>query len=230
MSFIENNKKYDIIFGNLNVSNLNIKNQIISNDINEKYSCIFNANCEVIITNDVNKITNKKNELINETYDDYLKLINNHDENIDKWIYNIIDGLNEGYRIIYQDDLFLLIPPITWDIKDINKFHFLAIPKDKTLRSIRSLNSSHINLLNHIKKNTLDNIKKYYNFEEGNLKIFFHYHPTTFHLHIHFINIDFKECNSSVEYSHELDQVIFNLSICSNYYKLITLKVKKIII
>jgi hypothetical protein len=49
--------------------------------------------------------------------------------------------------------------------------------------------------------------------------MFFHYDPSTYHLHIHFVNTSNYDSRSSVEYSHELNSVIFNLSICSNYYK-----------
>lgn len=53
--------------------------------------------------------------------------------------------------------------------------------------------------------------------------MFFHYTPSTFQLHIHFTNINNNSINSSVEYSHELGQVIFNLELDSDYYKKINL-------
>ena len=91
---------------------------------------------------------------------------------------------------------------------------------DVTLRSIRSLNKSHIQLLEHMKYITLDIIKNNYGIDECYIKMFFHYEPSTYHLHIHFVNIANYDSLSSVEYSHELNSVIFNILICSDYYQL----------
>ena len=66
---------------------------------------------------------------------------------------------------------------------------------------------------------TLNVIKNQYEISESYIKMFFHYEPYTYHLHIHFVHINNQECRSSVEYSHELNSVIFNLSICSDYYQ-----------
>ena len=56
--------------------------------------------------------------------------------------------------------------------------------------------------------------------------MFFHYDPSTYQLHIHFANIA-ENNGSSVEYSHDLDIVIFNLSLDSDYYKKVLLNVRK---
>jgi len=70
-----------------------------------------------------------------------------------------------------------------------------------------------------MKKVTIETIKTKYGIDECYLKMFFHYEPSTYHLHIHFINTSHHEARSSVEYSHELNNVIFNLSLYSQYYK-----------
>jgi m7GpppX diphosphatase len=106
-----------------------------------------------------------------------------------------------------------------WNSKDVDKLQIICLPIDKTLRTIRSLEFKDIPLLKHMKKVTCKIIKEKYGVDECYIKKFFHYEPSTYHLHIHFINIANVECQSSVEYSHEIDSVIFNLFICSNYYK-----------
>ena len=102
----------------------------------------------------------------------------------------------------------------------------LCLPRDKELRCIRSLDLSHIDLLTHMKVKTLEMIKSTYNLDETNLKMFFHYDPSTYHLHIHFINVEHIETGSSVEYSHDLDLVIFNLGMDSDYYKKVSLNIR----
>ena len=81
-------------------------------------------------------------------------------------------------------------------------------------------------MLEYMKKTTLQQIKEIYGLKEENLKIFFHYDPSTYHLHIHFINTENTEAWSSVEYSHDLDTVIFNLTMDSDYYKKIKLNIR----
>jgi len=106
-----------------------------------------------------------------------------------------------------------------WDGKSIDKLHILCMPTDITLRSIRSLTATHITLLEHMKRETVRIIKQNYGLDENQLKMFFHYEPSTYHLHIHFVNVSYHDSRSSVEYSHELNSVIFNLSICGDYYQ-----------
>ena len=197
------------------------KNQLIlKNDIYEKYNCIAQVEGELIICNDTNKMRKSDKKIIRESYDDYIKYIKKRDIEKDRWIYNIIDGISEQKTILYKDDRCIVIPTYMWDGINIDKLHILCMPIDISLRSIRSLNQTHIPLLQHMKNITLDIIKKQYDLDEYFVKMFFHYEPSTYHLHIHFVNIANHDCRSSVEYSHELNTVIFNLMICPDYYKL----------
>lgn len=197
------------------------KNQLIlKNDIYEKYNCIAQVEGELIICNDTNKMRKSDKKIIRESYDDYIKYIKKRDIEKDRWIYNIIDGISEQKTILYKDDKCIVIPTYMWDGINIDKLHILCMPIDISLRSIRSLNQTHIPLLQHMKHITLDIIKKQYDVDEYFVKMFFHYEPSTYHLHIHFVNIANHDCRSSVEYSHELNTVIFNLMICPDYYKL----------
>jgi m7GpppX diphosphatase len=116
-------------------------------------------------------------------------------------------------------DLSIIIPTYTWDTENADELHVLCLPTDKLLRSIRSLTAECIPLLEHMKRETIRVIRDTYHIDEQNLKMFFHYDPSTYHLHIHFVNMANSQARSSVEYSHELHNVIFNLSICSDYYQ-----------
>ena len=100
------------------------------------------------------------------------------------------------------------------------------MPIDRNLRSIRSLDASHIYLLEHMKTVTLNVIRDKYGLEEGYIKMYFHYEPSTYHLHIHFVNTASNQLHSSVEYSHELNSVIFNIKMMSDYYKIVVLNVR----
>jgi diadenosine tetraphosphate (Ap4A) HIT family hydrolase len=194
-------------------------NKTMENDIYEKYEAIAEVSGELIICNDITKMKRTEKKIIRETYEEYLKSLKKRDPNKDKWIYNIIDGTSEQEKILYRDDSCIIIPTYMWDSVSIDKLHILCLPTDISLRSIRSLTAEHISLLEHMKKVTLETIKNKYGIDECYLKIFFHYEPSTYHLHIHFVNTAHYDARSSVEYSHELNNVIFNLSIYSQYYK-----------
>jgi m7GpppX diphosphatase len=194
-------------------------NKTMENDIYEKYEATAEISGELIVCNDVSKMKRTEKKLVRETYEEYLTSLKKRDPNKDKWIYNIIDGTSVQELILHRDESCIIIPTYMWDSVNIEKLHILCLPTDITLRSIRSLTANHIPLLEHMKKVTLETIKAKYGLDECYLKIFFHYEPSTYHLHIHFINTAHYEARSSVEYSHELNNIIFNLSLYSQYYK-----------
>ncbi len=201
-----------------------IKNKLtLKNDIYEKYNATAQIDGELIICNDVNLMRRSEKKIIRETYEDYLKYIMKREPKKDQWIYNIIDGTSEQESVLHRDEQCIVIPTYVWDGNNVDKLHILCIPTDTTLRCIRSLNASHIPLLEHMKKKTIEVIKNKYGLDERYLKMFFHYEPSTYHLHIHFINSSYHDSRSSVEYSHELNNVIFNMSICNDYYQRVIL-------
>lgn len=218
------NINYKFIPSKLNDVNTVVKHKLkLKNDIYEKYDATAQIDGELIICNDRKMLRQYEKKLVKETYSDYLKHLHERDPKKDKWIYNIIDGSSEQDSILYRDEHCIVIPTYTWDGKNIDKMHVLCMPTNTELRSIRSLNSSHISLLEHMKVKTIEIIKNTYGLDENCVKMFFHYEPSTYHLHIHFVNILNYEARSSVEYSHDLDIVIFNLSICDDYYKRVAL-------
>jgi m7GpppX diphosphatase len=212
---------YKFIPSKLSSFNTIQKNELIlKNDIYEKYKCTAEVEGQLIICNDISKMRKSEKKIIRESYDDYLKYISKRDIEKDRWIYNIIDGISEQNSILYKDDKCIVIPTYMWDGVNVDKLHILCMPLNTSLRSIRSLHKSHIPLLEHMKNVTLNIIKNTYGIDEHYIKMFFHYEPSTYHLHIHFVNVANYESHSSVEYSHELNNVIFNLTICPDYYQL----------
>lgn len=220
---LENFDKFKVTFipDSNSYSNLNIENKIQSNDIYEKYNATAIVKGELICCKDKTKITTRSNKIIYESYEEYLDIILNRDKSKDQWIYNIIDGIAENEFILYSDEDFLLVPNYTWDKKTIEKLHLLAIIKDRNLRTIRDLNNSHIDLLEKIKETGIMTLINKYEVDREEINIYFHYEPSTYQLHVHFTNVNNCYVKNSVESSHHIDNVIFNLSIKSDYYKII---------
>ena len=200
--------------------------KIMGNDIFEKYEAVAEMGGQLVVCNDVSKLKRSSRKTKAETYENYLETLQARMPEKDQWIYNIIDGTAEQDKILYRDDLCIVIPTYVWDETDIEKMHVLCLPTDITIRTIRSLEAQHIPLLNHMKQMAINAIKVKYNLNENELKMFFHYEPSTYHLHIHFVNLIHRDCGSSIEYSHDLNSVLFNLSLDSDYYKKITLNVR----
>lgn len=228
MNYIDTNykTKYSFIPEELNKIHIenalcNKKESHFSNDIYEKYYTHFDIAGEIIVCKNYKKQDAFCKKVIPETYDQYLNFISKRDFSKDQWVYNILDGNAEQDRILYKDEKIIIIPNYTWDGKEIQKLHILTFPFDRSLKTIRDLNASHILLLEHIQIKTIEIIKKIYDLDKDQIKIFIHYAPSTYHLHIHFALVTNNNCFSSVEYSHELSNIIFNLNIKSDYYQTI---------
>ena len=220
MEHIEYQKIYKFIPINvISFSNIQPNKLILKNDVFEKWEATTTVKGEYIVCNAISKLKKCSKRIVKESYEEYLDVIMKRDIEKDRWIYNIIDGIAEQENIMYRDEFSITIPTYTWDAKNVEKLHILCIPMDKRLRTIRELTKEDIPLLEHMKKTTLEKIEVVYGLKEESLKIYFHYDPSTYHIHIHFVNTVYKDAGSSVEYSHELDSVIFNLSIDSDYYR-----------
>jgi len=198
----------------------------MENDIYEKYEAKAEISGELIICKDVTQMKNRVKKLVQEDYDTYLQTLEKRDTKKDVWIYNIIYGISEQEAILYRDDKCIVFINYFWDGKDIDKLQMLCMPIDRNLRSIRSLDACHISLLEHMKIVTLQVIREKYGLEEEYIRMYFHYEPSTYHLHIHFVNTASNQVHSSVEYSHELNSVIFNLKMKTDYYKIIKLNIR----
>lgn len=227
MQQIIDNVKYSFIPSKVcNIDKTMKVKKTMKNDIYEKYDATAIVDGELIICKDVTKLKQKIKKLAREDYETYLQVLEKRDPKKDVWIYNIIDDISEQESILYRDDKCIVFMNYFWDGKDIDKMQLLCMPVDRSLRSIRSLDASHICLLEHMKQVTLQVIREKYEVSEEYIRMYFHYEPSTYHLHIHFVNIAANEGHSSVEYSHELNSVMFNLSIMSDYYKVAKLNIR----
>jgi m7GpppX diphosphatase len=237
MNFSTKDNNYQFIPNSeYNLSHFTIQNKLFQNAQFCKYNVSLTITGELIeenINQENEKIKSNKNDsqknqnqnknqqfiIIPESYDDYLTFLHSYPSEKDQWIYNIINGKNEQDQIIFQDDQFILLPNYTWVNKKLNYMHLLSFPKDSTLRTLRSLEGKHVPFLKYLKKITCEKIKECYDLDENQMKAFIHYAPSTYHLHIHFVHIHHPTCESSTEYSHFLDDVIYNLSMQSDYYQ-----------
>ena len=226
LDYIDKKKgiKYTFVVKSDWVEKISSYTLLLENDVYKKYdSIITNLSGELIICNDLTKLDGFCKKIVQETYQEYLDFICKRDFKKEQWVYNILDGISEQDKVLYQDDLIVICPNYTWGGQDLTRMHILTFPKDKSIRTIRDLNSTHLELLNWIREKTYQIIKLTYGFDSDIIKVFLHYAPTTYHLHVHFLLISNTDTNSSVEYSHNLTNIIENIKINSNYYQIIKL-------
>lgn len=144
----------------------------------------------------------------------------NREEGRLNWVYNIIEGRKEVEEVIYRtslgcsgDEGFLLLPNLHWDRKTIESLHLLGIVERRDLWSLRDLKKKHIPWLKHMRAKLIDaTVKTYPQIDEDQLKLFFHYQPTYYHLHIHVVHVMLEATSTqSVGKAIGLDSVMEQL-------------------
>jgi m7GpppX diphosphatase len=132
------------------------------------------------------------------------------------WIYDILDEKKEKELRVFENEHFMLQKDIKFNEgDDIQTLYCLAIPKQRDLKSIRDLNASHLPLLKSMLEECYPAMEKMFGLKKNKFKpAFFHYQPTYYHLHVHFIHVVATPHDNSVS----LEQVIFNIEMASDYY------------
>ncbi|XP_008555758.1 m7GpppX diphosphatase [Microplitis demolitor] len=142
-----------------------------------------------------------------------------------KWIDNILDGKAEVDRVIFNDKDektgFVLVKDLKWN-DDISAMYIIAITRQK-IKSIRELNETHLPLLKNIKEAGSKAIEEKYNVPANRLRIYFHYQPSYYHLHVHFTAFTVENAGTLVERAHLLSTVISNIEMMPDYYQKATL-------
>lgn len=71
-----------------------------------------------------------------------------------QWVDNILNGISESDRVVYDDPDpetgFLLLPDLKWDMKNMDTLYMLALARKREILSLRELTSEHLPLLKNI--------------------------------------------------------------------------------
>lgn len=180
----------------------------------------------------LNKYSRSDAEFVCENIDTYTKVVEpfianklESDENYNKWVYNILDGISEAERVILNDpdpdSGFVLTPDLKWagDEKDL---YLVAICHRRDIRSLRDLDDGHMILLKNILTKGTKAIKDRFKKCKGHLRAYIHYQPSFYHFHVHFKTVDPNDYRST-DRDHLLSTVINNITLSKDYYKKATL-------
>ncbi|XP_043532839.1 m7GpppX diphosphatase [Chiloscyllium plagiosum] len=178
----------------------------------------------------IKKYLKQEMYLINETAEDYKTITSPYIESQSfsiQWVYNILEKKAEADHIIYENpdpqDGFLLIPDLKWNQKQVDDLYLIAICQRRGLKSLRDLTGEHLSMLQNILQEGQVAISKRYNIPGSQLRIYFHYQPSYYHLHIHFTAVSYDAPGTMVERAHLLSSVIENLQTDPEYYQKRTL-------
>ncbi|KAM7417135.1 hypothetical protein PAMA_016985 [Pampus argenteus] len=178
----------------------------------------------------VKKYQRQESFLVEETGEDYesitLPYIQKQSFSV-QWVHNILEKKAEAERIVFEDPDqevgFVLLPDFKWDQKQVDDLYLIAIVHQRNIKSLRDLTSEHLPLLQNIFQKGKETILQRFNLPASKLRVYLHYQPSYYHLHVHFTKLGYEAPGCGVERAHLLADVIQNLQADPQYYKTRTL-------
>lgn len=229
LKIIKNHEK-ELIDSDIECEGKNIS-KIFENDKVRKYEGTINTKYEIMqiypaTKKDIYKFSFHPRFSSIETWDDYETKVKPgaEQQNID-WINNILSHEKESENILYEDDDIIFMYDFKCDKSNINNFYALMFLKNEKILSIRDLEFKHVELLSSIRIKIENFMKTKFNIESNKLRMYFHYPPSFWYLHIHVNLFDSHQDGIQVDYCHMLSNVIQNLTIDNNYYKKISMEI-----
>lgn len=208
------------------------------NDIYGNYECFPRSAINGVKTSiiypatekHIAKFSQQEVHIVLETPELYQKLTLPHLEKEQfnlQWVYNILEGQSEQDRIVYDNkcerDGFVLVPDLKWDGLTKETLYLLAIVRRRGIKSLRDLDGSHLPLLKRVRDEGKKKIFEKYNVPATQLRVYLHYQPSFYHLHVHFTYLRHEAPGIYAEKSHLLDTVINNIEMKPDYYQQATL-------
>ncbi|RKP09041.1 scavenger mRNA decapping enzyme [Thamnocephalis sphaerospora] len=180
----------------------------------------------------IRKYTRQERRMIRETPDIYQRVVLPYVEHLPKsrihWLYNILDGIGEREHVLFNDPDpahgFMLLPDSKWDKRTMESLYLLCLCHDRTIRSLRDLRAKHLPLLTNIRRQVGQVTSAKYGVPANQLRLFFHYQPSYYHLHVHVTHIQNTQLGGmTVGQAYLLDDVIDMLQLMDDYFQKCTL-------
>ncbi|NXA56425.1 DCPS diphosphatase, partial [Nothocercus julius] len=140
-----------------------------------------------------------------------------------QWVYNILEKKAEAERIIYENPDpqhgFVLVPDLKWNQSQLDDLYLIALVHRRDLKSLRDLTAEHLPLLQNILREGKEAVAQRYGVAGSRLRVYLHYQPSYYHLHVHFTALGYEAPGCAVERAHLLADVIDNLARDARYYQ-----------
>ena len=105
-----------------------------------------------------------------------------------------------------------------------SELYINALVVRRDLHSIRDLTNQHLPLLEGIYNNGRKALADKFSLSPQELRVFIHYQPSFYHLHVHFTHIKAEAGGFQSERALMLSNVIENIRLIPNYYQIVTLE------
>jgi len=137
-----------------------------------------------------------------------------------EWVHNILEGKKEKENVLATQPGFMIVKDYKWnDSANLAAMHLLGLVQDRGLRSVRDLRGAHVPLLRAVRAAGLGVLKDQFGIDTAQVRAYFHYLPTFYHLHVHFDHVSADvTATHAVSKAILLDDVIDNLELDPEYY------------
>ena len=93
-----------------------------------------------------------------------------------------MNGTSEAEKVLYRDPLpeygYLMLPDMKWDLTTLSSLYLVAIAFNRSIRSLRDLNKTHLGMLRNIRREAVRVVKERWGLDQGSLRMFIHYQPS----------------------------------------------------
>lgn len=151
------------------------------------------------------------------------------------WIANVLAKEKEVDRLLLDvpgDEGFLINTDPKWETHpttadraswkhhpSVKDLYCLGIIRRRGIASIRDLRAEHLPLLRAMRDRGLATIQDVYGVPPNQIRVFFHYPPQFYHLHVHYTALNAAMGSGChIERAHLLDDVIDNIAADGEYY------------
>ena len=177
----------------------------------------------------INKYSKQEIYSVKETAEVYSKYTKPHfidkiESSSYEWMLNVLNETKEKELCVFENEHFKLQKDYKFNEGDLSTLYLLAIPKqapDLKLHSIRDLRKDHLEMLKSIQEESYKAIEQHFGLPKHKVYAYFHYLPTYYLLHVHFVHVDGQAIDKRE--MQPLEVVIQNIEMFKDYYKKATL-------
>lgn len=142
-----------------------------------------------------------------------------------QWVYNILEGTSEAENVLSSHSSFLIVKDYKWsDETELTAMHLLGLVHDRVaLKTVRDLRGEHLPMLKMMRAEGYSVASERFGIPGSQVRAYFHYIPTFFHLHVHFDHVGAQTATHQVGKAILLDDVILWLESDAEYFRKTTL-------
>lgn len=129
-----------------------------------------------------------------------------------QWVYNVLERKKEVERLIFEDPDprvgFMLHPDLKWDQAQVEHLYCLALVHRRDLPCLRALTAEELPLLENVRDKGCQAIQERFGVPRSALRVFLHYQPSYYHLHVHFAHVSNVGAGAVAGKAVLLDEVV----------------------